>query len=426
MDPDHSRVRIKLSELNSAVRSVLSGAFPDDIWIMAEISEMKINQTGHCYLELVEKDEQTDRICARARATIWSSTYRLLAPYFETSTGYPLSKGIKILILARVEFHEVYGYSLTISDIDPTYTLGDLAKKRLEILAKLEKDGVINMNKDLPFPLVPRKIAIISSETAAGYLDFITQLDNNDFGYSFSCQLFQAIMQGELAEQSIINALVRIFETGAPFDVVVIIRGGGSRSDLACFDNYDLAYHVAQFPVPVLTGIGHEQDETITDLVAHRKLKTPTAVAEYLISCVNDFETSLLQLQDRFLLQVTGILSENNSKLNLTEQKLISIMSNHLAMMKARADNLFSSLKYLLKNYFNMERAQISTLQQVNQRLDPVNILKLGYSFTVWKGQVLTDAGNVAPGEEIYTTLKKGYLSSIIREARVHKKYQKK
>ena len=425
MDRHHSHGRIKLSELNSAVRSVLSDAFPDDIWIIAEISELKVNQTGHCYLELIEKDDQTDRICARARANIWSSTYRMLDPYFENSTGYRLSIGIKILILARVEFHEVYGYSLTISDIDPTYTLGDLAKKRLEILARLEKDGVINMNRELPFPLVPRKIAIISSETAAGYLDFISQLDQNIYGYTFFCQLFQAIMQGEQAEESIISALGRIFESGTAFDVVAIIRGGGSKSDLACFDNYNLASHVAQFPIPVLTGIGHEQDETITDLVAHTRLKTPTAAAEYLVSRVNDFESRLLQLQERFILQVTGIMAANNARLKIAEQKLISVMSNHLAMMRARLDNLFSSLKYLLKNYFNMERAQISTFLQVNQRLDPASILKLGYSYTVYNGEVLTDAGSVVPGEEIHTTLKKGTLSSIVRKSGISKKYQK-
>lgn len=416
MDTGSQRDRLKLSELNMAVRSVLSDAFPDEIWLMAEISELKVNQTGHCYLELIERDEQTDRISARARATIWNNTYRMLGPYFKTSTGYQLSKGIKILILVRVEFHEVYGYSLIISDIDPTYTLGDLEKKRMEIIARLEKDGVIHMNKELPFPLVPRKIAIISSETAAGYLDFINQIDQNIYGYRFYCQLFTALMQGEQAEQSIINALGRIFETDTRFDTVVIIRGGGSKSDLACFDNYNLAYHIAQFPIPVLTGIGHEQDETITDLVAHLKLKTPTAVAEYLISRVNNFETSLLQLQERFLLQVRSIMVTNTTRLRLTEQRLIAVMNNQLAIMKAHADNLFSTLKHLLKNYFNLEMAQIRTFEQVNHGRDPANILKLGYSITSSKGKVLTDAGRVAPGDEIQTSLKKGCLSSIVRK----------
>jgi exodeoxyribonuclease VII large subunit len=422
MDPHRSRDRIKLSELNSAVRSVLLESFPDEIWVIAEISELKVNQTGHCYLELIEKDEQTDRICARARANIWSSTYRMLDPYFENTTGYRLSKGIKILILARVEFHELYGYSLTISDIDPTYTLGDLAKKRMEIIAKLEKDGVINMNRELPFPLVPGKIAIISSETAAGYLDFIRQLDQNSFGYRFFCKLFQSVMQGEQAEESIINALGKIFESETAFDVVVIIRGGGSKSDLACFDNYNLAFHVAQFPVPVLTGIGHEQDETITDLVAHKKLKTPTAVAEYIINSVYEFESQLTLLQDRFILQVNSILATSNARLKVTGQKLISVLIHHFALMRAGLTSDLSSLKHLLRNFFNMEKAQISTLAQVIQRLDPVNILRLGYSYTIFNGQILTDARKVVPGEEIHTTLKKGYLTSIVSDSNISKK----
>jgi exodeoxyribonuclease VII large subunit len=229
-------------------------------------------------------------------------------------------------------------------------------------------------------------------------------------------------MQGEQAEESIINALGKIFESETAFDVVVIIRGGGSKSDLACFDNYNLAFHVAQFPVPVLTGIGHEQDETITDLVAHKKLKTPTAVAEYIINSVYEFESQLTLLQDRFILQVNSILATSNARLKVTGQKLISVLIHHFALMRAGLTSDLSSLKHLLRNFFNMEKAQISTLAQVIQRLDPVNILRLGYSYTIFNGQILTDARKVVPGEEIHTTLKKGYLTSIVSDSNISKK----
>ena len=212
MSSTDSRSIKKLSELNLEVQSIIHGHFPENIWIIAEISEIKINSAGHCYLELIEKDQSKDKIKARARATIWSFAFRMLKPYFESATGYELKQGIKILISVKVEFHEVYGYSLNITDIDPTYTLGDIERKRQEIITRLRKEGVFNMNKDLTLSPVPQKIAVISSETAAGYEDFINQLDNNPYGYLFYYKLFPGIMQGEQAESSIIEAFERIFK----------------------------------------------------------------------------------------------------------------------------------------------------------------------------------------------------------------------
>lgn len=290
--------QITLLELNLRIRNAIQDSFPETIWIIAEISELKENRTGHCYLELIEKDELSDEIKARARATIWSYTWRMLRPYFETTTGQAFTQGIKILVQVSVEFHQAYGMSLNIRDIDPTYTLGDMTRRRREIIEKLTDAGVIGMNKELPLPLVPQRIAVISSATAAGYGDFINHLDNNSYGFLFQHELFEAWMQGGEAVPSILSALNRIFAREEEFDAVSIIRGGGATADLSCFDHFDLAYAIAQFPLPVITGIGHEKDDTIADMVAHTRMKTPTAVAEFFISGVLRFRDRLDELQE--------------------------------------------------------------------------------------------------------------------------------
>lgn len=289
---------ITLLELNLRIRNTLQDSFPETIWIIAEISELKENRTGHCYLELIEKDELSDEIKARARATIWSYTWRMLKPYFETTTGQAFTQGIKVLVQVSVEFHPAYGISLNIKDIDPTYTLGDMTRRRREIIERLTEAGVIGMNKELPLPLVPQRIAVISSATAAGYGDFINHLNNNSYGFLFQHELFEAWMQGGEAVPSILRALNLIFAREEEFDAVAIIRGGGATADLSCFDHFDLAYTLAQFPLPVITGIGHEKDDTIADMVAHTRMKTPTAVAEFFISGVLRFSDRLRELQE--------------------------------------------------------------------------------------------------------------------------------
>ena len=304
--------QITLSELNNLIKDSLLEAFPESLWIIAEISELKENRTGHCYLELIEKDSASDEILARSRATIWSYTYRMLKPYFETSTGKSFSSGIKILIRATVEYHEAFGLSLNIKDIDPTYTIGDLSLKKKEIIERLQTEGIFEMNKELELPLVPQNIAIISSATAAGYQDFVEQLESNPYGFQYYHTLFEAFMQGSEAAPSIIAALEQIFEMEDKFDVVVIIRGGGAQADLSCFDDYELAYFVTQFPLPIITGIGHEKDETITDLVAHTKMKTPTAVAEFLISGVAGFYEHILGIESAIIVKTREILETHN------------------------------------------------------------------------------------------------------------------
>lgn len=450
--------KLTLLELNTSVQETIKDKFSEPVWVVAEISELKINRNGHCYLELIEKDTVTDNIIAKTRANIWAFTFRMLKPYFENTTGYELSSGIKILVKANVEFHELYGFSLNIIDIDPSYTLGDLARKRAEIINQLEDDGILNMNKEIEINPVPQKIAIISSDTAAGYQDFINQLENNTYNFKFYPKLFPAIMQGQQAEESIIQALDKIFNYEDFFDVVVIIRGGGSQSDLSCFDNYQLASNVAQFPLPVLTGIGHDKDESIVDIVANTKLKTPTAVAEFIIDKVFEFESLLInysnetsqvlfdyidnhkkilnQYSTLIIPLVKSKIEKQNSKLNITSEQLKNKVK---ILFDARLYNLETFLTELLhasNNFIRQEKAnpilnleilqrdlsfifknnslKINNLEERLKLLKPENILKRGYSITYYNDKVLQNNVDVEENDVIITKLFKGYIRSKI------------
>ena len=260
---------ISLYDLNALVRRSIEQCLPDEFWVQAELSDVRTNSTGHCYLEFIQKDPRSNNLIAKARGTIWANVYRLLKPYFEEATGQAFVSGIKVLVQVTVSFHELYGYSLTVQDIDPTYTLGDMAKRRREILKQLEEEGVLTLNKELDMPRLPQRIAIISSPTAAGYGDFCHQLQNNSRRFYFYTELFPALMQGDRVEDSVLAALDKVNVRLPEFDVVVIIRGGGATSDLSGFDTYLLAAACAQFPLPIITGIGHERDDTVRDAVAH-------------------------------------------------------------------------------------------------------------------------------------------------------------
>lgn len=308
--------RLTLFELNSLIQDVIRDHLDETFWVIAEVSEMKVNRSGHCYLELVEKESGSDEIAARARAIIWSYTFRIMKSYFQTTTGQELTEGIKILVQVSVEFHPAYGLSLNIRDIDPVYTLGDIARKRIEIISKLKESGVYDMNRELPLPLVPQRIAIISSPTAAGYQDFIAHLRTNPGRFRFHCTLFEAYMQGVDAIPTMLKALDRIFQEEDKFDAVAIIRGGGAQADLGCFDNFELAWAVAQFPLPVITGIGHEKDDTVLDLVAHTRMKTPTAAAGFFISGVAVTYERILTLREEVVKESRLALNKQSEKLN--------------------------------------------------------------------------------------------------------------
>ncbi|TKG96106.1 exodeoxyribonuclease VII large subunit [Puteibacter caeruleilacunae] len=449
---------IKLSQLNQRIVHTLEQEFSQPVWIIAEIAELKENRNGHCYLELVEKDEATNRITARARATIWAYTYRMLKPHFETVTGQRFSSGIKVLISVQVNFHEVFGFSLNIRDIDPAYTLGDLAQKRKEIIARLERDGIIGMNKELELETVPNRIAVISSPTAAGYEDFCDQLDGNAFGFYFKHQLFPAIMQGDQAEESIIEAIEQIYAVEHEFDVVVIIRGGGSQLDLNCFDSYDLACNITQFPLPVITGIGHEKDDTVADVVAHTKVKTPTAAAEFLINRVGMYANVVEQLADRFVAGVNEVLTTEKHRLEMASQKLSPMVNgllerqnakigllnaefksitmqrlkqNHekLSIMATNIESLskhyilneltelkthHKHLKMLTENFVKSEQKRLDSLEKTKTLLDPVNVLKRGFSMSYVDGQLLKKTDQVKSGDQMITVLADGKIRSTV------------
>ena len=328
--------QLSLFELQRQVKGSLDATFAMPVWVKAEISEMTVNRSGHCYLDLVETESGTDTVIARCRATIWSYTFRMLKPYFETTTGQTFTEGLKVLLQAKVEYHEVYGFSLNIRDIDPVYTLGDLARQRREIIRRLQEDGVFEMNKELDLPLVPQRIAVISSPTAAGLQDFLDQLHNNQHQFVFYSKLFPAVMQGNEAPRSIMNALDLIYEYEDLFDAVVIIRGGGAQLDLACFDQYELAFHVAQFPLPVITGIGHDKDDTVIDLVAHTRMKTPTAVAEFLIGGALRFSQELKELEKHFTELVNNQLEDNKDRLNEAVDQLNELVNQMIVAQQNR------------------------------------------------------------------------------------------
>ncbi len=347
--------RLTLSELHEAIKDILYGNFQDKYWIIAEISQLSDSKAGHCYLELIEKNKQGKTI-AKTRATIWSFHYQQLRYHFKMMVNEELKAGMKILILASIEFHEVYGYSLNITDLDPTYTLGDQEKRRQEIIKQLEEDGIFNMNKELELPLVPQKIAVISSETAAGYGDFMNQLNSNSYGYVFYTKLFQANMQGETSENSITEAFDEIANYIDFFDAVVIIRGGGSKEELSSFDSYLIASYIAQFPIPVLTGIGHERDESIADLVAHKKLKTPTAVAEFLIEQLAFFDSKLQTNFDKIKSNFDSIIALEKANLQSANSQLQPLLKNLLSTQKTNLKFNTEAIKAQINKAFAQEK----------------------------------------------------------------------
>lgn len=405
---------LTLYELNALVRRSIEQCLPDEFWVQAELSDVRTNSTGHCYLEFVQKDPRSNNLIAKARGTVWANVFRLLKPYFEEATGQTFASGIKVLVQVTVSFHELYGYSLTVQDIDPTYTLGDMARRRREILLQLEKEGVITLNKELPMPLLPQRVAVVSSATAAGYGDFCHQLQSNPYGFYFHTELFPALMQGDRVEESVLSALDQINARRDEFDVVVIIRGGGATSDLSGFDTYLLAAACAQFPLPIITGIGHERDDTVIDSVAHTRVKTPTAAAEFLIGCLEHAATHLETLAGRLREGVRGILMREHRKLEQCKNRIPAaayrrISSAKLALLTGRKDIARSVTAALSR--------QQHRLELIRQRLNdasPDKLLARGYSITLVDGKVVKDVSTVKAGSELHTRLHKGELVSIL------------
>ena len=429
---------LSLVELNQLIKQALSAQLQPAYWVVAEIGELRVAQNGHCYLDLVEKGD--DRLLAKVRATIWAYTFRNLQGWFEAVTGEALRPGLKILVQVEVKFHELYGLSFNVKDIDAQYTLGERARRRREVIQQLIDEGVYEMNKALPLPAVPQRVAVISSPTAAGLGDFMDQLRHNRGGYRFEVQLFKASMQGDAAEASIVAALLAVYDCleqrGPCFDVVVVIRGGGAQVDLDCFDTYGLATHIAQFPLPVITGIGHERDETVADLVAHTKMKTPTAVAEFLIDGLTAYDERIEGYRQRLERQTTHRLREQVYELDKLQTTLRYALTAQLQQRRQHLTQRREQLQYVAQTRLRQERErltrwpevlrtqthhqlqrwqqQLETQEKVMTLVNPASMLRRGFTQTYVNGKLLSQTSRLAAGAELRTlTHDKVYISTL-------------
>ena len=405
---------LSLYDLNALVRRSLEQCLPDEYWVQAELSDVRTNSTGHCYLEFIQKDSRSNNLIAKARGTIWANVYRLLKPYFEESTGQAFVSGIKVLVQVTVSFHELYGYSLTVQDIDPTYTLGDMARRRREILKQLEEEGGVTLNKELEMPVLPQRIAVVSSPTAAGYGDFCHQLKNNSRGFFFHTELFPALMQGDRVEESVLSALDAILNRQEDFDAVVIIRGGGATSDLSGFDTYLLAAACAQFPLPIITGIGHERDDTVLDSVAHTRVKTPTAAAEYLINCMDLVADELEVLISQLHESVRSRLTEEHRKLISYRNRIPSAVVRRVSDAKLALLTTRKDISLAVQTSLSRQRHRLELLQQRLADASPEKMLARGYSITLKDGKVVKNAAMLNEEDEIITRFYRGEVASVI------------
>jgi len=404
-----------LYELNHIVRSVLESSLDEEYWVEGEFADASVGYGGHFYGELIQKDETGKNIVARARITCWARNYNMIRLRFQKETGETLRRGLQVKLLVRITFHEQYGYALNIVDVDSSFTLGDMARRRREILAQLEEDGIINDNKELPLPSLLKRIAIISSSGAAGYGDFCNQLEHNEYGLFFHHQLFPAVMQGSNVEESVMAALAAIADEADRWDCVVIIRGGGATGDLSDFDSYPLAAAVAQMPIPVIVGIGHERDETVLDFVAHTRVKTPTAAAAFLIDNGAQQLARLDEIQNRLQQGVT-LLCERQQRLieqltvrltSAPRQRLLS-EQHHLQLLQNR---YMQASRFTLQN----ARLKLGNWEVRFASLDPTLQLKRGYSITYTAdGKPLRSAANLRQGDQLITRLADGTVKSTV------------
>ena len=428
-----SEQHITLYELNHLVSKVIESEMPSEYWVEAELSECRESR-GHCYMELIQKDERTATPIAKASAKCWANKWMLIRPGFERTTGQRLHAGMKVLLKVFAQFHEAYGFSWIVTDIDPTYTLGDMARKRQEIIRQLKEEGVFDLQKELQLPLFCQRIAVISSETAAGYGDFCNQLADNPYGFQFHTRLFPAIMQGEGVEQSIINALNRIYN--GQFDCVVIIRGGGATSDMSGFDTLALAENVANFPLPIITGIGHDRDESILDMVSHIRVKTPTAAAALLIDHLKTILDAINESQTRLTHYAQQKLSTLHSQLSTIAETLPRIFSTVKTRQEARLDalnsrlinhaqqriingklslvNIENHLPLLLDRRLMAEQHRLQLIEEKTKNLDPALLLKRGYSITLHNGKAVRSPQQLQSGDEIETRLANGSIRSVV------------
>lgn len=447
-----------LFELQQGIKQKIAENFAFPIWIVAEINTLTRHRTGHCYLELVQKSKSSNNLVAQARATIWANRFSFISAYFRNATGYDLAAGQNVMIEVTVSYHELYGMSLNITNINPTFTLGDMERAKKEIIEQLIQDGVFDMNKALGFPAVIQNVAVISSSSAAGYGDFVKHISTNMYGYKIQLTLYDSIMQGENTEMSVLNALDKISEEIEKYDAIAIIRGGGSKNDLSCFDNYNIAYMITQFPLPVITGIGHEKDESIVDLVAHTQMKTPTAVADFIIDYNASFEQQIDILANDIFTLANDIITSNEMHLN---NLTMSILKIHNTLIKhiERCNDINASLRRIVQLKFQQQSLKLkyieekinntpNRLKEINNKLsnisfqttnlvkhkletqkqkleyldnrvrlnDPRTILKRGYSISRINGKIVNNVENINAGDKLETILFEGKITSIVEK----------
>lgn len=448
---------ITLLELNRMVLEAVQSALPAAYWVVAEISELKEHR-GSCYLTLFQKDDESDFIVAQASAIIWSSSYRMLKPYFESVTGSSLTRGLRVLLSVRVQFHERYGYSLQVVDMEPSFTLGDVEQRRRATIKRLVDDGVADMNRELELPLLPKRIAVVSSATAAGLQDFTNHL--NDIGADFCIEttLFAATMQGDGAPASIVAALEAIFNQQHLYDAVVLVRGGGALADMACFDSYELALHVAQFPLPIISGIGHDKDQSVVDMVAHTSVKTPTAAAEFIVGHFAQAQHELRELQHRLVRSLTERLQHEQALLDVRSRAVSSLATSMLqtnamlldmrcrqlpvtvrhrmergqGRLNAQVQRVLVAAKMRMLNatarldaqpkrvqmsvaaLLERNRGKLAQAETIAKHLNPMNLLARGYSITYGNGKAITDPSALRPGDRVLTRMHLGTLESTV------------
>lgn len=414
----HTNNHITLKQLQQQIKSAVEGALPLPVWIVAEVAELKVNYSGHCYMELVEKSESkrgaNSTPTAQARAVIWRSQWAMISPYFRQQTGSDLQAGMKIMARVMVSYHELYGLSLQISDIDPSYTLGEVERQKQLTIAQLKADGVWDMNRELPMPYLVQRIAVVSSASAAGYRDFMNEL--REGGYAFHCDLYDAVVQGNAAEESICAALEEVALKQELYDAVVVIRGGGSASDLSCFNSYRLCSYVAQFPLPVLTGIGHDKDTSVADMVAHTPLKTPTAVAAWLTDRMARIEGWLEDMSVQLKTLATAMTKREELRLERLSAEIKLQAATYCQRAEARLELMREQLFSLVERRLEREKSRLEVMQRSVEALSPKRIMELGFAVVRSGGKVLKRVGDAEAGAPIEVELADGTIKARIEQ----------
>lgn len=383
-----------LSELMSRVKLSLERDFRERYWVKGEIGQISVNGSGHCYLDLIDKDDKSGQVSTKVRAVIWSSAFRVIKPYFETSTGKSLERGISVLVKVEIQYSVLYGLSLIITDIDPSFTIGDQELRRQQTIKRLKDEGMFNINNQIPIPSLPKRVALISSESAAGYRDFITHVNNNDYGFTYNIDFFPSLMQGDTAPESIIGSMEKVASSIECYDLLFIVRGGGSVQDLSCFDDYNLSVNIAQFPIPVIVGVGHDHDFHIADMVCHTSVKTPTAAADFLIDLFAKEEQLVLFLSRRLSLSLQSRLSK--------EEALI--------------DSLKQKVKISLQSKFTELTHKLELLKGRVESSDPLVLMAKGYALVQKDGKRQRSVFDLSEGESVDLLMQGGIVNCQINK----------